>query len=226
MPDNVFLAAVLADLLFLASGAIELGASLSFLLQSSSSAPQNGRQAIRHLLFDRFPLLVSLANAGLVIAVFVLTIPGLLSSGRRTLLKTGAYAVTTCALFTLAVGLYVWYQTLRIQETFAPTYYAQDARVHSLIQTSFNCCGYWDSKSPMFVTDDTCPSPAAAALLRGCAPFVSSYANNYMNLIFTALFGMVGIDVLLVLAIACLLSTRKERERYRLIQEKSGFGHF
>lgn len=32
-----------------------------------------------------------------------------------------------------------------------------------------------------------------------------------------------GIDVVLIMAIACLLKDRKERERYRHIDEKSGY---
>lgn len=43
-----------------------------------------------------------------------------------------------------------------------------------------------------------------------------------MDNIFTAMFGMVGIDVVLIMSIACLLKDRKERERYRDIDEKSG----
>lgn len=35
-----------------------------------------------------------------------------------------------------------------------------------------------------------------------------------------------GIDAILVLSIACLLKDRKERERYRHIDEKSGFRQF
>jgi hypothetical protein len=40
--------------------------------------------------------------------------------------------------------------------------------------------------------------------------------------VFTAVFGIVGIDVLAVLAIAMLLKDRKEKERYRHIDEKLG----
>ncbi|KAH7037567.1 tetraspanin [Microdochium trichocladiopsis] len=40
--------------------------------------------------------------------------------------------------------------------------------------------------------------------------------------IFTAVFGMVGLDAIFIMALACLLKDRKERERYRHIDEKSG----
>lgn len=43
-------------------------------------------------------------------------------------------------------------------------------------------------------------------------------------MIFTADFGIVAIDVILILGIACLLKDRKEKERYALIDAKTGFG--
>lgn len=88
----------------------------------------------------------------------------------------------------------------------------------------FNCCGYFNSTSPAFITDATCPSPAAAALMKGCATPITSYANIFVDQIFTSVFGMVGVNVLFIVAAACLLKERKERERFRHIDEKSGFG--
>lgn len=97
---------------------------------------------------------------------------------------------------------------------------------------------------PAFVTDETCTSPAAAALSRGCATAISSFSNIHIDNIFTVVFGVVGkhlqtppvsnpdmlilhpptgIDAIFVLCIACLLKDRKERERYRHIDEKSGY---
>lgn len=57
----------------------------------------------------------------------------------------------------------------------------------------------------------------------GCAGPISSFGNNAIDIIFTALFGMVGLDSVLVLAIACVLKSRLERERYRIIDQKNGF---
>lgn len=68
----------------------------------------------------------------------------------------------------------------------------------------------------------TCPSPAAAALMKGCAAPVTSFLNVFIDNIFTAVFGMVGVDAVLVVTAACLLKDRKERERFRHIDEKSG----
>jgi hypothetical protein len=56
-------------------------------------------------------------------------------------------------------------------------------------------------------------------------PF-STYANNFLDLVFTGAFGIVGVDVALILATAMLLKDRKEKERYRHIDEKNGTGAF
>jgi hypothetical protein len=43
-------------------------------------------------------------------------------------------------------------------------------------------------------------------------------------LIFTAAFGIVGVDAILVLCVAMVLQYRQEQERYRHIDEKNGLG--
>jgi len=58
--------------------------------------------------------------------------------------------------------------------------------------------------------------------LGGCISPFSTFANVYLDVIFTALFGIVGVDTLLLLCVACVLKSRKEMERYRHIDEKMG----
>jgi len=79
-----------------------------------------------------------------------------------------------------------------------------------------------NSTSPPFVVDTTCPNAEVAASMIGCVTPFSQYANNFLGTIFTGAFGIVGIDVLLILTTAILLKDRKEKERYRHIDEKSG----
>ncbi len=165
----------------------------------------------------------------------------------RIWLKISGGMVTATALFSLVLGLDLWILTLKTKEDFAPLWVAQNSTVQDLMQTAvcslapclastafwtkstdpcvcvqFNCCGYFNSSSPAFVTDSTCPSPAAAALMRGCATPIGSFANVFVDDIFTAVFGMCGVGGLLILATACLLKDRKERERFRYIDEKNG----
>jgi hypothetical protein len=76
----------------------------------------------------------------------------------------------------------------------------------------------------MFIQDSTCTNSLVAAQKPGCISAFSSFANGYMDLIFTAAFGIVGVDVLLVLCVAMVLKYRQEQERYRHIDEKNRLG--
>lgn len=134
MPDKVFVATLLADALFLASGAMELGFSIAA-LNLKDKAPADGRDATRHILYQHFPLAAGIANAALVLATFLFTVPAL-ALAKRSLLKVSGYMITLCAVFTLAVGLNLWIMTLRLKETFEPFYAAQDTAVQSMMQTS------------------------------------------------------------------------------------------
>ncbi|KPM40407.1 hypothetical protein AK830_g6162 [Neonectria ditissima] len=221
MSNKVFLATVAADGLFLAAGIMMLVFSL-VVRNQMDNAPTDGEEATRNLLYQRFPLTAGIVNAAFILLTFVATLPGLFMPARG-ILKVGGYMVTFCAIFTMCVGVFLWVMTLRIREEFFDIYVAQSPDVQGLIQNSFECCGYMNSTMPAFVTDSTCPSPAAAALLRGCATAISSFSNIHIDNIFTIVFGIVGVDAIFVLCIACLLKERKERERYHHIDEKSGY---
>ncbi|KAK3693997.1 hypothetical protein B0T22DRAFT_437122 [Podospora appendiculata] len=220
MANKVLMAYVVADGLFVIMGIFML--AFSIVVQNiQNEIPTEGRQAARNLLYQRFPLTAGIGNAVLVFLTFLITIPGLITPA-RVWLKLGSYMATICAMFSLILGLYLWILTLKTKEDFAPLFFAQKPAVQELMQSAFNCCGYFNSTSPAFVTDAICSSPAAAAMMRGCATPITSFANIFVDDIFTGVFGMVGIDVVLIMATACLLKERKERERFRHIDEKTG----
>ncbi|KFA79305.1 hypothetical protein S40288_03439 [Stachybotrys chartarum IBT 40288] len=221
MVNKVHAVACAADFLFLVTGCIQLGFSL-IVRSQMFDRPTEGQQAVRNLLYQRFPLDAGIANGALILVAFALTLPALIMPARGWL-KVAGGAVTACGLFTLIIGVILWVMTLRIRADFAGIYVAQEPSVQELMQTSFECCGYQNSTSPAFITDPTCPSPAAAALVRGCGGPISSFGNIILDNIFTAVFGMVGIDALFILVLACLRKDRKERERYRHIDEKTDY---
>ncbi|KHN98821.1 Tetraspanin [Metarhizium album ARSEF 1941] len=221
MANKVFATTLGISILFLASGCLELAFSLIVQAQMDDE-PSSGEQVVRNHLHRVFPLTAGVANGIVTLAAFAFAMLGLITP-MRFWLKFAGYLLTLCGLFTLSLGVFLWIMTLRLKDAFFPAYLSLDPAGQSLIQQSFQCCGYYNSTTPAFVTDPTCPSPAAAALLRGCGAAVSNFANSYINSIFTTLFGIVGLDAILFLCIACLLKERKERERYRHIDEKTGF---
>lgn len=146
------------------------------------------------------------------------------SPTNRTFLKAHGYSVLVCAVFTLVIGLQIWFQTLRTGANLAAVYGNQTREAQSLLQQRFRCCGYKNASSPPFVQDNICTNVLVAANLRGCIGPFSAFGNSLLSRIFTVDFSIVAIDVILLLGIACLLKDRKEKERYALIDAKLGFG--
>ncbi|EHK97675.1 hypothetical protein M7I_6560 [Glarea lozoyensis 74030] len=141
-------------------------------------------------------------------------------------LLLGMCPLNVCAIFTLVLGLDIWFETLKTRSNLAVIWSAQPADTQSLIQQVLGCCGYMNSTSPPFVKDATCPNALVAAAQLGCVTPFSGEANNFLDLVFTGAFGIVGIDAVLVILTAIVLKDRKEKERYRFIDEKNGAGAF
>lgn len=91
-----------------------------------------------------------------------------------------------------------------------------------MLQQKFQCCGF--TNPALFVKDSTCTSAATAARLGPCVTPFGVFASRFLDIVFTTFFGFVAVDMMLLLAALCLIKDRKEKERYRLIDEKRGFG--
>ncbi|KAI6602090.1 hypothetical protein ACKVWC_010890 [Pyricularia oryzae] len=220
MANKILVAYIFADFLFVLMGALMLGFSI-VVGNVRDEVPTEGNQAARNLLYQKFPLTAGIVNAIFIFITFLLTIPAL-STPARGWLKMSGYLVVVNALFSLVIGLFLWIMTLKTRDDLFPIWVQQTPQVQSLMEVSFKCCGYYNSTAPAFVTNQVCPSPAASALMRGCATPITSFANVFVDNIFTGVFGMCGIDGLLVIATACLLKDRKEQERFRHIDQKTG----
>jgi hypothetical protein len=127
----------------------------------------------------------------------------------RGWLKLNGYMTAVCALFTMILGLSMWVDTLRTRSNLSVVWADQPASTQSLIQQAVSrnlanvssksanmqqlkCCGYANSTSPPFVVDSQCPSAVEAATQIGCVGPFSTYANNFLDPIFTGAFGIVG----------------------------------
>jgi len=222
MRDNVFLIYILADILFVVCG----GLLLIFALVTESivsQVPTVGTVA-RNLLFQQCPLNAAIANAVLVFVTFLFSVPAMVMPMTRGWLKLQGYLTCICALFTMILGLTVWYQTLKTRENLHGVWNTQSTATQSLLQQKLNCCGYTNTSPPDFVVDATCPNSFAASSTIGCVGPFSSFGNNLLDMVFTGAFGIVGVDVILIMATAMLQKNRKEQARYRHIDEKSGPG--
>ena len=134
----------------------------------------------------------AIGNAVLVFVTFLLSVPAMVIPSTRGWLKFTGYMTVVCALYTMILGLAIWFQTLRTRENLLPVWIALPSTSQSLLQQEFKCCGYTNSTSPPFVVDSICPNALVAASTVGCIGPFSSFGNNFLDLIFTGAFGMVG----------------------------------
>ncbi|POS83148.1 hypothetical protein EPUL_005771, partial [Erysiphe pulchra] len=223
MKDTVLLTYIIFDLLFAIMGTVMLITALA--MQSQITKPPNLDNIAKNLILSSCPLKAAIANGILVLSTFLLSIPAIAMPRARGLLKLTGYFVFVCAVFTMVIGLNIWFETLKTRKNLLDIWTVQDVSTQSLLQTKFKCCGYTNSTSPPFVVDNICPDPTIAAARLGCVFPFSAFANGFLDIIFTAIFGIVGVDALFILATAILLKDRKEQARYRQIfEKKSGQG--
>ncbi|RAL59159.1 hypothetical protein DID88_006715 [Monilinia fructigena] len=208
MADKILWTYIILDLLFVGSGALLLGFALNT-KASTSQAPTISSVSANLLLLST-PLNAAIGNAVVIFFSFLLSIPAMTLSTTRGWLKLHGYMVVISGIFTLVIGLDIWFGTLRSKESLFDTWNKQSDTVHI----------------PAFVTDSTCPNAIVAATMPGCSAAFVKFDGLFLDVIFTAAFGIVGLDVALIFGIAMLNKDRKERERYRFIDEKNGMGAF
>lgn len=208
------------DLIFLLCAGLHLFIPL-FTRASLQKQPTVANVA-NNLLLDECPLTFSMINAGIMIFAFLISVPAIFRRQNMSLLQMQAWLIIGCALFTLGIGLKIWFSTLETRVNLEPVWNRQSTFVQSVLQYKFKCCGYKDGGP--FVTDGTCHNSAEAVRLGGCTGPFSVFANKFLDVVFTTFFGFVVVDVLVLLSVLCVLKERREQIRYVLIDEKSRFG--
>lgn len=171
------------------------------------------------LLLDECPLTASMVNSGLMFLSFIISVPALFRKQNIVLLQIHAWMIVAAALFTLSIGLEIWFSTLQTRRNLTPIWNRQSTFVQSMLQFKFKCCGYDDTN--VFIQDGTCPNVADATRHGGCIGPFSVFANKFLDIVFTTFFGFVAVDMLVLLSVLCVIKERKEQIRYQLIDEKS-----
>lgn len=156
-------------------------------------------------------VLAAIGNAVLVFITFLASVPAIVLPMTRGWLKLHGYMTVVCSIYTLVLGLSIWFQTLRTRSNLFKVWTSQSASTQSLIQqevysrpsyyvmisaylVQFTCCGYMNSTTPPFVVDSVCTNSVVAANLGGCVSPFASFGNNFLDLVFTAAFGIVGVS--------------------------------
>ncbi|KAF1359942.1 tetraspanin [Lizonia empirigonia] len=222
MPNKLMLAFIGFDFLFAGCGGLLLG----FALTSEAALREKATIAnvTQNLLLGQCPLTAGVVNAIFIFFTFLLSLPALFLPTNRGWLRAQGWLVVICATFTLSLGVAIWVETLQTRKNLSVLWGREPPQIQSLLQQKFDCCGYNNATTPPFVQDGTCTNALVAAQKGGCIGPFSSFTNRYLDQIFTAAFGIVGVDFILVLCVAMVLKYRVEQERYRHIDEKNGTG--
>jgi len=209
-----------ANGLFLASAGILLG--FCIVSEQQERASKNVDNVAFDVLLTECPLRAGIVNAVFMFITFLLSLPALALPTNRGWLRLQGFMTVFCAFFTLILGLVIWFDTLQTGKNLSRVWGTQSTDIQSLLQQRFQCCGYTDSQTPPFIVDNVCTDSFTASQKQGCVGPFSVFANTYLDLIFTAAFGIVGVDVLLLLCTTMVIKYRAELERYRHIDEKTG----
>ncbi|KIW16672.1 hypothetical protein PV08_03860 [Exophiala spinifera] len=220
MANKILLVFIGFDLAFLACAALHL--FIPLYTRQAVKNKMNVDSIATNLLLDHCPLTASEANSVIMFITFLISIPAFFNRRNRVWLKVHVAGVIVAAIFTLIIGLVIWFSTLEIHKNLTPVWMNQSADVQSMLQQKFQCCGY--TNPALFVKDDVCTSAATAASLGPCVSPFGVFASRFLDIVFTTFFGFVAVDMMLLLAALCVIKDRKEKERYRMIDEKRGYG--
>lgn len=208
--------------LFLCCGGLLITIALLSIL--SSSQPPTIRWVAQNILLSTTPLSLYIIDSVVIFSSVALAIPAFFSPSSKLgkyMLTAHVYLALMAALFTLALGLKIWFSTLQSKAGLAPIWAAQIPSTQTLLQKKFGCCGYLDSA--IFVKDATCSSVVRAAELGPCVDPFSQFADQFLDVVFTAFFGIVAVTVLLLMSGLCLMKERSEEVRYRRLDMKDGY---
>jgi len=209
---------IVVDILVLLSG---LGILATVLVTQMSMKNVTLSNVAQNILLMNCPLTAGIVDAIMIFITFLASVPALIVPSNRLWLKIHGWLLVVSAIFTLVLGLDIWFDTLKNRAHMSVLWAQQTPHVQSLLQQHFHCCGFQNSTT--FQKDALCTGPLIAATLPNCQGKFSSFGASFLDLVFTADFGIVALDVILLLCVAMVLKDRKERERYKLIDAKNGF---
>ncbi|KAL8900176.1 MAG: hypothetical protein Q9192_001219 [Flavoplaca navasiana] len=217
MPPLYLCIFLLADILFAATGGLLVAVVL---ISKRDMVAPTAETVAPNLLLAHAPLNSALFDAGLIFFTFIVSIFGLIFTTKRVWLKVHCWMVLGCIIVTLVIGLQIWFSTLKTRANLAVMWDAESPQMQHLLQERWDCCGYMTIP---FQTDSTCPSLLVASKKPDCVGPFSEFANGFLDQVFTAMFGMVALNVILLLGGLVVLKKREEEERYRHIDEKSKY---
>jgi hypothetical protein len=150
MRDNILLTYVFVDILFVITG----GLLIIFALTTESEISQTPTVATvaRDLLLAQCPLTgrclrdpkstllvlienqAAIGNAIVVFVTFLISVPAMVMPMTRGWLKLHGYMTVVCAMFTMIIGLTIWFDTLKTRTNLSIVWNTQPNSTQSLLQ--------------------------------------------------------------------------------------------
>ncbi|KAJ6261271.1 hypothetical protein Dda_3940 [Drechslerella dactyloides] len=212
---------VLVDIIF-------LGTSIGLIIagQMFMHHMDNLKLSVEHspyvILLFYLPCNWIFANGILSAVTFLLSLPALALPMSLVWLRVHGWFVMICAIYSLVLGILVWVDTLTERAAMFEAWKAIGPAVQTFLQERFQCCGYLSAMEPLFVTDVTCPNALQASQTKPCVGPFTAFQDEFFNTVFTALFGVVALDFVMLCCTAMVINQRREQRRYRKIDEKRG----
>ncbi|ORY74756.1 hypothetical protein BCR35DRAFT_343831 [Leucosporidium creatinivorum] len=127
-------------------------------------------------------------------------------------------------IITLIVASIIWFFTLKERANFEKMWLEQNGETQALLQDSLSCCGYWNATTLGLFTQTTgfCGNIVNMTAMVPCVTPITGFADYFLNNVFTTIYGFTIIEVSLFLVSVCLVISRREEERFRRLDEKTG----
>ncbi|EPS41965.1 hypothetical protein H072_4018 [Dactylellina haptotyla CBS 200.50] len=215
---------------FLFFDILHLGSSIGLIIagfifmQHMEKLPLNTENAPQVILLYYLPCVPIFVNGIISAVTFLFSLPALLLPQSVFWLRLHGWLLVICAIYSLVLGLMIWVDTLTERAQMFEAWTDVGPTVQTLLQERFNCCGYLSAMEPLFVTDATCPNALAASQTKPCVGPFTNYQDWFFNTTFTILFGIVGLDFIMLCMTAMVVKQRNEIRRYRKLDEKKGLG--
>ncbi|GAA5832088.1 hypothetical protein JCM11251_002815 [Rhodosporidiobolus azoricus] len=234
------LAFIVLSFLLFCSGLVVIVVSQVWRLQWSEGV---GIETLRSFVLSGTDLTAATVLGVALLSVLVIGIlgfvqgyrPGSLQRKEAKGLILFSWLLAGTMIATLVVASIQWFFTLTEVEDFRKVWLKKDVATQAFLQEKFDCCGYWNASSAGLFNPSTAASGICAPFtqpganvteVQGCMPPIVAFADYFLNNVFTTLYGLSTIQFALFLITCCLIISRRDEERLRLVREKAGGSGF
>lgn len=208
------------DIMLLAAGVISLVLSIVW------RAPN----VLMNMVLSNADLTAGTILGVALLITFAISVTAIVQRNHVTLpLVVLNYALVIDAMGVVIIGTFVWFYTLRERANFYELWKLATREQRITLQDQFRCCGYFNGTDFAEIGGSFCTSPEVIAALpvdeletSFCVKYITGFADNTLNNIFTTVYGFMAIILCLLLATLCVIKKRDEEERFKRIDAKRG----